>query len=313
VAETSIDDYRGVPVLVTGGTGPLGRCLVGKLIERQAKVLLLTRDPQAAAALFPGSAGIRYLQADLSVPLPALPDPQPQVVFHLASHHPAAEVNDPEAGAGHWQVTVGGTRNLLHALEAVSPRSFVFASSDRAERLRTDYGRAKAAAEQEILAAGARHGWDSWILRFASLYGPATQGMLSMLAAAVRAGRMPAIPDLGDRKRLLHVEDAARALLHAGLIPGGGIYSLAERQPSGVAELVRILRQAAGLPTRPSPVVTGLLRTALVVARATAPLAPGAGLLRRLRRLSESDVSTDRDFSESTGFALLHEVRRDLA
>jgi nucleoside-diphosphate-sugar epimerase len=290
-------------VLVTGATGPLGRALVGRLLEQGARVTAVTRDTAAAQAQLPGVA-VRWLQADLGAADRLSPSEPPEVVLHLASYHPAADVSDPEQGKGHDQVTVAGTRALLEAAQAWPLQRLVFASSIRATDAGSDYARAKRRAERLIMDAAQAQGWDAWLLRLASLYGAGTTGIVSMLVGAARRGRLPALPEMGDRRLLLHVADAAAALLYAA---GGaavpGCYRVSDGQVYSVAGLLQLVRAACrGEPRRAPP--AWLLHAAVRLAEQWAVRNPRM-LPRRvhqLARLRHRDAMTDPDCAVLTGF-----------
>ena len=88
------------PVLVTGGTGRVGSAVVGLLVDAGVPVRVLTRRPEAAAALLP--ANVEVVTGDLTVPesldaalrgvaavflvWTAPPSTAPAVVEHLAAH-----------------------------------------------------------------------------------------------------------------------------------------------------------------------------------------------------------------------------------
>lgn len=60
------------PILLTGGTGNIGRHLVPAMVLAGAPVRVLTRDPSRARALFGG--GVAYFEGDLARPGDALAD-----------------------------------------------------------------------------------------------------------------------------------------------------------------------------------------------------------------------------------------------
>lgn len=99
-------------VLVTGGTGLIGRRLVPLLLERGHEVWLLVR-PETRRGMTEGPA--RLLEGDLTVPGLGVEGPLPSFdhVFHLAG---AYDLTLDEATL--HRVNVDGTRNLLERLAA---------------------------------------------------------------------------------------------------------------------------------------------------------------------------------------------------
>ncbi|MFN8568838.1 MAG: NAD-dependent epimerase/dehydratase family protein [Kouleothrix sp.] len=84
------------------------------------------------------------------------------------------------------------------------------------------YGRTKAQAERDVLAANGRGGLATCALRLAGVYGPYDQHRFPPIIAAVRAGRMLRLGDGRARFNHVYVENAAHAhlLAAARLAPG---------------------------------------------------------------------------------------------
>jgi len=73
----------------------------------------------------------------------------------------------------------------------------------------TACGRAKREAERLVLRAGAEHGMHVTVLRPAPVYGAGWKGNLDRMLAVVRTGRLPPLPEVGNRRPLVHVDDLA--------------------------------------------------------------------------------------------------------
>ncbi len=234
-------------LLLTGGSGFVGRHLAALALREGHAVDVLTRDPRAAEQrlrLLAGShaAVLRCFQADLERPsglAELLRTARPEAVVHLAALVKGA----PQALAA---ANVEATRALLAALEplAPSPRVVHVSSFAVEDTPPTPYSDSKLAGER--LVCGSRLPWV--VLRPALVYGPGDEGNTRPLVARLRQGRhwLPA----GGRTRIqpVHVEDLARACLAAAQAPAavGRTYRLGGPQPVPVGDFRRALCAASG-------------------------------------------------------------------
>ena len=118
-------------VLVTGGLGFIGRVVAGRLQEVGHEVTVLSRQPPES----PGPAGVTVVQGDIrdrDRVAEIVADGSFDGVCHLAGRAKGREsFHDP---VGYYDTNLGGTINLLHALEQTTTRSgqpgrLVFAST----------------------------------------------------------------------------------------------------------------------------------------------------------------------------------------
>lgn len=189
-------------VLVTGGTGVLGRPAVTELVRRGHRVRLLSRHAERDSGDW--GAEVEPFQAHVgdAGSLRGAVDGC-DAVLHVAGI--AAEAG-PEATFE--RVNVEGTRNLLAEAERAGAPRFVFVSSLGADRGESDYHRSKLAAES--LVRGYPGPW--LILRPGNVYGPGDE-VISLLLKMVRA--LPAVPvvGMGDQPfQPISAEDAGLAL-----------------------------------------------------------------------------------------------------
>jgi nucleoside-diphosphate-sugar epimerase len=112
------DRGRGT-VLVTGGTGFLGRILAGELRSRGWPVRIVARRLPSAGARIPG---VDYVLGDVSASLPDAVFDGVSVIAHLA----AETYGGKEA---HERNTVGATRELLEAAARHGIKRFLHTSS----------------------------------------------------------------------------------------------------------------------------------------------------------------------------------------
>lgn len=234
-------------LLITGGSGFVGRHLVARALRAGHHVTLLCRDPQgtqrALAPLVAGTPGpLELRRADLARPadLSGLAQAvRPQAVVHLA----ALIQGTPEALRA---ANVAATRALLAELASAESRPrVVHVSSFAVEDIPpTPYSESKLEGEAVV-----RAGPLPWVvLRPSLVYGPGDEGNTRPLVARLRAGThwLPA----GGRTRIqpVHVEDLAAACLAAAQAPqaAGRLYRLGGPEPVAVGDFRRAVRDASG-------------------------------------------------------------------
>jgi dihydroflavonol-4-reductase len=214
-------------ILVTGGTGFLGRHVVLGLLARGDKVRVLARRHDATLA----KAGADVMRGDVTDPLALEPAFQGvKSVLHLAGKVDRS----PGAADELYQVHVEGTRNVVAACEKARVKRLVHVStsgttavSDTAEPIadeRADYAipvvrawpyyLSKIYAEKLVLEAHAAGKVQAVVVSPSLILGPGDEG-LSSSREIVRFLRreVPAIPPGGVN--FVDVRDAAAAVLAA--------------------------------------------------------------------------------------------------
>lgn len=172
-------------VLVTGGTGVVGKPAVDELLARGHTVRLLSRNAERDARQW--AAGVEPYEASVG-------DPD---ATHGAAEgcdavlHVAGIVAETPPEVTFERVNVEGTRLLGQEAERAGVRRFVYVSSLGADTGESDYHRSKIAAEEEV-----RRFRGSWlVLRPGNVYGPGDE-VLSLMLKMVRA--LPVIPVVGN-------------------------------------------------------------------------------------------------------------------
>ncbi len=244
-------------VLVTGGTGFLGRVLVERLVERGDHVVVLARG-QAGTDLPAGAELCRGDVADMSSVGNAARGCA--LVFHVAA----------KAGiAGPYEeyrlANVEGTRNVLEAcrrhsiprLVHTSTPSVVFDGTDMegvdesvplAKHHEAAYPATKAEAERMVLAA---HGADLGVtaLRPHLVWGPGDRHLVPRILARARAGTMALVGDGSKKVDATFIDNAVDAHLAAAAAPATGkAYFVANGEPIAMRDLLDRILAAAGLP-----------------------------------------------------------------
>ena len=260
--------------LVTGGTGFIGRELVRALRERGESVRILSRAP--ATERFPG---VEWHQGNLTDPASLAGAARDcDRVFHLGGYAHATSRPCPEEIARHRAINLEGTRALLtEALEA-GVRSFVYVSSvkaggedpvhclDETSRVAPvdPYGAIKRECESLVLEKSAARDVHTVVIRPALVYGVGVKGNLASLAAAIRRGRLPPLPDTGNIRSMVERRDLVTAMLAAAERPAarGNLYIITDGEAYSTRRIYTALCRAQGRPVPAWSVPAGLLRLA---------------------------------------------------
>lgn len=249
-------------VLVTGATGFIGRRLVETLLARGAVVSALTRSPERAPAEWK-MRGVRVLAADLldAASVRGVCD-DAEVVFHLASHPESAGATTDDAG--HHDLSVTGTQTLLREAQGSGVRRVVYASSVKAMGEVTQscldesaqarpislYGKAKLVAEVLMHEAGKVSGTETCSLRLPMVYGSNPAGSIMRMLAAIDRGWFPPLPENGNRRSMVHVDDAVQALMLAAdsTAAAGNVYLVTDNQVYSTRQIYDAVCRALGKP-----------------------------------------------------------------
>jgi len=264
-------------VLVTGGSGFIGRRVVRSLLQDGADVTVADRRT------FPGG-GVREVVGDLRDPAVAAEAVRPgtDVIIHLAAvTRVLVSIEDP---ATTHQVNVSVTAALLELARIRGVSAFLFASTnavtgnvgratiDERVPLRplTPYGATKAAAEMLVSAYAACYGMTGCSLRFSNVYGPGMQEKDSFVPRLMRAARdFTGVEVYGDGTQLrdlVHVDDIVAGLLAAWRAGFSGPLILGAGESVTVNEMVEAARGVTGaeIPVRRVPAKPGEMPAVIV-------------------------------------------------
>lgn len=245
-------------VLVTGGTGMLGRRVVDRLAAAGYQVRIMSRHARAGA-----NPAVETIVADLITGdhLDAALDGVTTVI-HAASQ-PVGRTE---------QVDVEGTRLLLECAQAAQVRHFIYVSIVGIDRIPYAYYRHKLAAE--ALVAQGRVPWS--IQRATQFYG-FVDGLLRRAAQLP----LPVLPLPTDmRLQPIDVDDVAERLCRtAAGAPSERLPDLGGPQILSLGEIVAAWRAARGIrkPVVHLPLPGGVLR-AFRQGHATAPDQRSSGI-----------------------------------
>jgi UDP-glucose 4-epimerase len=226
--------------LVTGIGGFIGRNLATQLIAGGHYVAGL--DVNCAGAICD-----RLHNVDITNPLSIAPFEGVGTVFHLAGKvHALSEVIQEDSE--YFRINTEGTRNVLEAARRAGVRRFILFSTVKAmsrdedhmcvrkagareewlaERRPwkeedgiepdTPYGRSKLEAERLVLHGGFIP--EPVVLRLCMVYGPRAKGNMQKMLAAVSQHRFPPLPEVGNRRSMVHVSDVIQAAVLAAIHP----------------------------------------------------------------------------------------------
>ena len=231
--------------LITGASGFIGR----RLLRAGDRALV------RSTGTMPGAVeGDLLAPASLRMACEGI-----ECIFHCAGYAHAFVSSNPDA---HWRINFEGTRNLLVAAGEAGARCFVFLSSVKAMAEPGDacadedwpgepvtpYGLAKRAAEVAVLEAGAKYGMHVVNLRLAMVYGLGGRGNLERMARGMRAGWFPPLPETGNRRSLVHVDDVVAAMRLAAESPAanGRTYIVADSRAYSGREIYDKIREVQG-------------------------------------------------------------------
>jgi len=251
------------PVLVTGGTGFLGRKIVDCLLAQGRAVTVLART--AAPDL--EALGVTFVRASIDDPgAVAAACAGKATVFHVAS-----KVGIWGKSADFVRSNVEGTRAVIQGcrqhgvghLVYTSTPSVVYngrdlAGADESLPLTTNcpsaYPVTKAAAEAEVIAANGP------LLRTVALrphliWGPGDPHLVPRIVARARAGRLRIVGSGGNRVDMVHVANAAdahilaeAALAREGAAAAGHAYFITNGEPIILWDWINGLLMALGEP-----------------------------------------------------------------
>lgn len=234
----TVTSWRGVRVLVTGGTGFIGSRLVRSLVREEAEVHLLVRKTSKPDRLGPAWGKVRRHEGDLrdgSSLAACVRAAQPQFVFHLAR----------ERGGAPLEEELGATLRLAEALRS-APGVLRWVRTALASR--PGYGASEEAFLRERL--GRRYGLSTVTLELFKVYGPG-QDLDKFPADLVRDaldGRGLSVAPQGLQD-FVYVEDVVEAYLLAATKPAaeGGTFQIGSGRVRTSEEAAAVVLRRLGL------------------------------------------------------------------
>lgn len=290
-------------VLVTGASGFVGSHVVPELLAGGHRVVALARSPAAGATVLrrlpaDRAHGVELRTGDVLDPASiAAAIGGVDAVVHLV-----ALPRDWNGGRDLLAVNLGGTQNVLRAMQAAGVRRLVHVGALGVEdREELHYAKSKARAEAAVRASAL----DWTILKPSLQFGPG-DGFFNTVAALVRVP-LPIVPVPGDgnsRFQPIHVGDVARcvrlaverpATIGAAIEVGGPRYWTYREI---TAEVARALGKRRSIVPVPVPLIGAVARAMEAVRIKAFPVASD-----QLRLLAIDNIGPLDGVERAFGFA----------
>src|SRR5215469_6171559 len=257
-------------VLVTGGSGFIGRRLVKALLEAGNEVTV-------ADLREPTEPGVRPVVGDLRDPSVAARavSPGTDAIFHLAAI--TSVLKSLEDPAGTYATNVAVTASLLELARIHGVKNFLLASTNAVVgdvgrsviteqsplRPLTPYGATKAAGEMLVNCYSAAYGVTGCPLRFSNVYGPGMQAKDSFVPRLMRAARdghgVQIYGDGTQVRDLVHVDDIVAGIFTAWQAGHNGPLILGSGESATVNDILEAARAVTGaeIPAEHIPAIPG--------------------------------------------------------
>ncbi|TFG07650.1 NAD-dependent epimerase/dehydratase family protein [Candidatus Thorarchaeota archaeon] len=264
-------------VLVTGGTGFIGRRLIHRLVKEGHDVRAFVRKTSNTHGL---PEGIEFVEGAL-LDIESLENATKGVeaVLHLAAYFDFY----PSDVDLMYEVNVQGTKNVMNACVGTSVERFIYCSSteaigpvryppgneDTELRPQFDYGESKVMAEKAVRQIAEDTGLNYIILRPTGVMGEGDLYTAYETIKAINQGEVPVLPGDGEKHIMYtHVDDIAdgfvKALTSKSALDNTII--LAPDEPMTYNELIKFLGECLGVdppkrhvPTTLAKIGIGLL------------------------------------------------------
>ncbi len=202
--------------LVTGATGFIGQRLICAL---DGKVKILSRKQQPCHDTIVCDLSKEFiLNGDLD---------DISTIYYLAGI-----AHDTRGGNRHkdryQRVNVDSMVKLANIAAKLGVKKFIYISSVKAGGSSSNgkcidemseyepkdiYGRSKREDELKLLKIGAEYDMNISIIRPSLVYGPGLKGNLKLMFKGVRQGWFPPLPNVKNKRSMIHVDDLVRAIL----------------------------------------------------------------------------------------------------
>ena len=208
-------------VLITGGNGFIGKrlCHELSLSERKIKKIVRKIIPNDSSEQFECNLGLEKIPEDVFDDV--------DTVFHLVGvTHDVNKTLVPDSY--YHDVNVSATEQLAITAAKKGVKTFIYISSVKAGgmpvfgKCMTEedqaepegiYGKTKREAEVRLLQIGNKLAINISIIRPSLVYGPGVKGNLAKMLFGIKKGWFPPLPEIGNRRSMIHVDDLVDILL----------------------------------------------------------------------------------------------------
>jgi nucleoside-diphosphate-sugar epimerase len=246
--------------LVTGATGFVGNYLTRALLEGGHSVRVMARSRDRAAALEAAGAEVRLANVDEPSSLSGVAA-DVEVVFHLVRSPTSASAEIFE------RTDVQGTQHLLREGERAGVRRFVYVSTlagyspprggdavfdERTPFDRTgllgNYVRAKARAEEAVIAANRRGGMETLIIRLGLVCGVGAAVLPAHVCQPLQRDWVILFGDGSVPLPLTYIDNAVDAMMLAATAEGvaGESFNIVDEDVLTQGEYLALLQRSTG-------------------------------------------------------------------
>lgn len=257
-----VANSEGPTVVLTGGTGFIGRRASERLLEIAGRLVVLARcEPTVTAkdtvwvtSTLEEVSKSHWRSAGVNAP---------DVVVHLGAFIPKNQAGADDVSAV-YRDNLEGTRNLLESFPS-PPRRVIFASTVDVYAATDNtlsegsalgpsnlYAASKLFCEQLVVSYGSREGSESCILRYGHIYGPGEEKYQKLIPNTIHnllSGRPPVIYGNGQALRdFFYIDDAAEATVRAAMVdlPELSVINVVSGQSIAVGQLIEKLVELTG-------------------------------------------------------------------
>ena len=205
--------------LITGASGFIGMRLVNALKLESIPLVLLSRKKIPGVETIICDLELDLISADVFRDV--------DVVIHLAgyAHDNKATITQKNR---YKSLNIDVTERLANVASISGVKNFVFISSVKAsgapfpEKCMTEldqanpvdeYGKSKRQAEIKLFKISKKSNMTVSIVRPALVFGPDVKGNLSAMMTGIDKGYFPPLPNIDNRRSMVHVDDLVRAII----------------------------------------------------------------------------------------------------